>query len=111
MTNTQKLLDKALKKCIPQSWYRLSKETGISATTLSRCMKHDTTLDNEAAVKLADFLEIDRMETIAYIEQDRAPEEKKAWWAQQIRHALTILVALATLALLGLFPARSEAYA
>lgn len=83
MTNTQKLLDKAIKLCSPQSWYRLSKNTGISEATINRCRKHGGTLNTEGAIKLADFLKMDRLKTIAYIEQDRAPAAKKKWWAEQ----------------------------
>lgn len=81
MTNTIALLDKARELCSPPTDYRLAKTLEISPTTISRCRKHGGTLDNEATLKLAKFLQQDFTSILALVELDRAKTEKtKQFW-------------------------------
>lgn len=89
MTNTQALLDKAKQLCSPQSWYQLSKRTGIAHTTISRCVRRGGTLDNEGAERLADFLGMDALTIIRYMEEDRAKgEEQREFWRRKLPRLL-----------------------
>lgn len=89
MSNTTALLDKALKLCQPATHYRLAKTLGIKHTTISRCYLHGGTLDNEAAFRLAKMLRMPVADVIAYMEEDRARNDKKReFWRQQLPRVL-----------------------
>jgi hypothetical protein len=89
-TNTKALLERARALCEPPSWYQLSKRTGIAPATLTRCMKHQGTLDNEAAWKLAQLLSMQPADVVAYMEEDRAKSAKaKAWWRAKLPRLLS----------------------
>lgn len=80
-TNTNALLDKARDLCSPPTDYRLAKVLGISNSTISRCRQRGGTLDNEAAARLAAFLEQDFKTVVSLIELDRAksPKSREFW--------------------------------
>ncbi len=102
MSNTTSLLDKALKLCSPPTKYRLAKELGIKPGTVSRCYLHGGTLDNETAFKLAKMLRMDVGDVIAYMEEDRAKDDKKKeFWRRQLPRVLPS-IAIGTGLLLGL---------
>lgn len=84
MTYTQRLLALARDRCVPATWYQLSKRTGIAEATLSRVVKHGGTLDNANAFQLAAFLGMSAVEVIIYIECDRPHSpRKRAFWENE----------------------------
>lgn len=94
MTNTQHLLTRAKDQCDPPTWYQLGKRTGIAHTTLSRCMKRGGTLDNEGAIRLAEFLHLPKLDVVALIELDRATtDEKRNFWEKYAPRVLPAIVA------------------
>src|SRR5579871_1792453 len=103
MSNTTRLLDRAVKLCSPATDYQLAKRLGIANTTIARCRKRGGTLDNMAAWKLAKMLEMEPAQVIAYIEADRAKDDnKRAFWTAQLPRALpSIAIASAGLLALG----------
>ena len=94
MTNTQALLTRARDKCDPPTWYQLGQRTGIAHTTISRCMRHEGTLDNKGAFQLAEFLGIPHKELLALIELDRAKtDESRSFWERYAPRILPAVVA------------------
>lgn len=93
MTNTNALLDKARELCKPATDYRLAKTLDISDSTVARCRKRGGTLDNEATLKLATFLQQDFKQILALVELDRARTEKtKRFWERIAPRVLPSLV-------------------
>jgi len=89
MTNVVKLLDRARKMCSPRTDYQVAKRLGIEPTTIYRCRHRGGTLDNMACWKLAKMLGLPITDVIAYMEEDRARDEKKkAFWRAQLPRIL-----------------------
>ena len=102
MSATVKLLDRALRMCAPATDYQLAKRLGIKATTIYRCRNRGGTLDNMAAWKLAEMLQMEPAEVIAYMEADRAKtDQQRSFWSAQLPRALP-LIAIASVGLLTL---------
>jgi len=88
MTNTQLLLDRARKLCSPPSWYRLAQVLEMHQQTISRVMTKGGGIDNEACFRLGKLLNMDAATVVAYIEEDRAPVERKEFWRSQLPRLL-----------------------
>lgn len=102
MSNTQALLDKAVKLCSPSTSYQLAKKLGVSTSRMSHWRNGRATPDNEVAFKLAKILRMPISDIIGYIEEDRATTpEKKEFWRQQLPRVLPS-IAIGTALLLGL---------
>ena len=78
--NTLALLERARKLCEPQTWYQVSKRTGIKEATISRCRLHRKTLSNINAYKLAKLVGLDPKDVMAYMEEDRAKDDATREW-------------------------------
>jgi hypothetical protein len=96
--HTLKLLERGRQLCEPQTWYQLGKRTGISPTTITRCLKHGKTLDNKNAGKLATLLGLTAIEVIAAMSADRAPDQiTREFWLAQIPRSISTLAIVAAL--------------
>jgi hypothetical protein len=97
--NVIALLERARTLCDPPSWYQLAKRTDIAEATLTRCRRHNGTLGDINAVKLAKFLGMDPATVMAYMAEDRAQDdETRQFWTAQLPRLLPS-VALASVAL------------
>jgi hypothetical protein len=97
-SNTAALLERARGICDPPTWYRLSKNTGIKAATLSRCMVQGKTLGDINAWKLARFLGMEAKDVMAYMAEDRAQDEPtKRFWGSQLPRLLSAAAIALTL--------------
>lgn len=112
MSNTIELLDRARKLCSPATDYQLAKRLDISHATISRCRHRHGTLDNKAAWKLAEMLEMEPAEVIALMEADRAkrPEDRQFWERARAGVAASLAAIIGLFVLLG-SPAPAEARA
>ena len=87
--NTRALLERARKLCDPPTWYQLAKRTGIAQQTISRCIAQGKTLGDINAYKLAQLLEMDVKDVMAYMAEDRAQDENtKMFWSHQLPRLL-----------------------
>jgi hypothetical protein len=81
MKNTLALLERARLQCDPPTWYQVAKRTGIATQTLSRCLNRNGSLDNKGAFALAQLLDMQPADVIAYLEEDRAKnDESREFW-------------------------------
>lgn len=106
MTNTNALLDKARELCSPPTDYQLAKRLEISTATLARCRRRNGTLDNQATLKLAQFLQQDFKSVLALVELDRAKTDKQRNFWERVAPRLVPSFVVGALAagLIGLSP-------
>ena len=76
----------------------LGRIIGLSQPDASNARKHRRTLPLDAAIRLADYIEADRMAVIAANElATEKREEKRAFWSPFVSTARTASIALAVL--------------
>lgn len=84
MKTTVDFLNEALVKLGDVTAYRMSKITGISQPAFSRYKGGDRIIDDYAATKIAEILEIDPMIIISAANAEREKNaEKKTFWAKK----------------------------
>lgn len=92
MRNSITLIDKARSLCTPPTDYELAKRLGIKSSTISRCRRRGGTFDNEAALRLAQFLGQPPLDVIAIMEAERATTpEKRRFWENQLPRCLPLV--------------------
>jgi predicted transcriptional regulator len=96
MTHTLELINRLKRLRKITSNYAVAKELGISQSTLSNYESGASHADDRIAVMLADALKIDRFQTIAQINAERAkkPEERAFW--KKIASAAVLILAVYT---------------
>lgn len=84
MKSTAEFLNEALAKLGDVTAYRMSKITGISQPAFSRYKGGDRIIDDYAATKIAEILEIDPMIVISAANAEREKNaEKKNFWTKK----------------------------
>ena len=82
--NPSEWLDKAKKKLLIESDYKLSKVLGITPSGISTIRKRNAGIDIYTASRLEDVLELERMTIIIDLEIQREKnEEKKKYWQKK----------------------------
>lgn len=107
MRNVERLLDRARDLCNPPTDYELAKRLDIHKQSISRVRRQGGNLDNYAAFRLAQMLNMDAATVVSYLEEDRAPMRRREFWRRQLPRLLAAAGLAGTLAT-GT-PHRSEA--
>lgn len=102
MSYTNELLDQFKAKRGLESDYAAAKELGLRPNRLSNYRTGVSHADDKTAVMLADALGLDRLQTIARVNMDRARDTKeRAFWRHIAAAAAVAAVALTALAMPG----------
>jgi len=81
--NANEWLDKAKKKALLESDYKLAKLIGIDNGGIANIRKRNG-MDNYTAIRIAEILEIDRMQVIVDMELQKAKTaQKKEFWQKK----------------------------
>ena len=103
--NTLEYLDALKQKQGLTSDYQLAKLLNLETSNMTMYRKHRRVMDDYIAARVADFLQIDKLELIAQANAEREKDvEKRAYWEEEAKTAREKREPLEVVASLGIEP-------